>query len=67
VTLTNMGATPLRAAAVEQALAAGADPAAAAERAAEGTSPASDTQGSAEYRRHLVTILVRRALAEALS
>ena len=67
VTLTNMGATPLRAAAVEQALADGADPAAAAERAAEGTSPSSDTQGSAEYRRHLVTVLVRRALEEALS
>jgi carbon-monoxide dehydrogenase medium subunit len=66
VALTNMGATPLRAAAVEQALAGGADAGAAAESAAEGTSPASDTQGSAEYRRHLAKVLVRRALEEAL-
>jgi carbon-monoxide dehydrogenase medium subunit len=66
VALTNMGATPLRAAAVEQALAGGADPAAAAEQAPEGTSPPSDTQGSADFRRHLATVLVRRALEQAL-
>ena len=57
-----MGATPLRATAVEQALGAGADVAAAAEQAAEGTSPSSDTNGSAEYRQLLVKVLVRRAL-----
>lgn len=66
VALTNMGATPLRATAVEEALASGADPATAAERAAEGTSPPSDTNGSADYRRHLATVLTRRALEQAL-
>ena len=65
VALTNMGTTPIRARAVEEALSAGADAGAAAERAAEGTSPPSDTNGSAEYRRHLATVLVRRALEEA--
>ncbi len=65
VALTNMGPTPLRASAVEDALAAGEDGAAASERAADGTSPPSDTNGSAEYRRHLVKVLVRRALEDA--
>lgn len=68
VGLTNMGRTPLRATAVEAAL-AGADVKgieAAAAKAAEGTSPPSDTNGSAEYRKHLVTVLTRRALVEAL-
>jgi aerobic carbon-monoxide dehydrogenase medium subunit len=65
VGLTNMGSTPLRASAVEEAIASGSDVAAAAERAAEGTSPPSDTQGSAEYRKHLAAVLVRRALEEA--
>jgi carbon-monoxide dehydrogenase medium subunit len=63
VALTNMGSTPLRATGVEQALAAGADAAAAAEHADEGTNPPSDTNGSAEYRRHLAKVLTRRALA----
>ena len=67
VALTNMGPTPVRAVAVEQALAGGADTATAAEQAGEGTSPPSDTQGSADFRRHLAGVLVRRALAEALS
>jgi aerobic carbon-monoxide dehydrogenase medium subunit len=65
VALTNMGTTPIRARAVEEALSSGAGAGAAAERAAEGTSPPSDTNGSAEYRRHLATVLVRRALEEA--
>jgi aerobic carbon-monoxide dehydrogenase medium subunit len=66
VGLTNMGLTPLRAAGVEEAVAGGADPSAASARADEGTSPPSDAFGSAEYRRELVKVLVRRALEEAL-
>ncbi len=66
VALTNMGPIALRAAGVEEALSSGADPAAAAERAAEGTSPPSDHNGSREYREHLARVLTRRALEEAL-
>lgn len=66
VALVNMGPTPLRAFGVEEALAGGADAATAAERADEGTSPPSDVNGSAEYRRHLARVLVRRALERAL-
>jgi carbon-monoxide dehydrogenase medium subunit len=65
VALTSMGATPLRARAVEAALAGGASAAEAAEHAADGTSPPSDVSGSSEYRAHLARVLVRRAL-EAL-
>jgi len=67
VALTNMGETPLRAAGVEEALSGGSDPAAAAARADEGTSPPSDSFASAEYRRELAKVLVRRALEEALA
>ncbi len=67
VALTNMGATPIRASAVEQALAgAAADSvAAAAEHAAEGTSPPSDLNGKADYREHLARVLTRRAVTAA--
>jgi carbon-monoxide dehydrogenase medium subunit len=64
VALVNMGSTPLRAAAVEEALRAGAAPADAAAVAAEGTEPPSDLNASPEFRRHLATVLVRRALEE---
>ncbi len=67
VALTSMGPTPVRARGVEEALAAGAEPAAAAQRADEGTSPPSDVAASAEYRRELARVLVRRALAEILA
>ena len=67
VGLVSMGGTPLRATAVEQALADGADTAAAAEKADEGTEPASDVAGSADYRRHLARVLTRRALEQALA
>lgn len=66
VTLTNMSDTPIHAAGVEEELAGGADPATAAERAAEGTRPPSDAFASAEYRQELVKVLVRRALEEAM-
>jgi aerobic carbon-monoxide dehydrogenase medium subunit len=58
-----MGSTPLRATATEQALANGADPAQAAQYAAEGTSPAADIHADAEYRRHLARVLTERALS----
>jgi len=62
VGLAGMGPTPLRARAVEQALADGASPADAAALAAEGTEPPSDISGSAEYRSHLARVLTRQAL-----
>ena len=67
VALTNMGPTPLRATAVEEALAGGRDVTAAAQRAADGTSPITDPFGSAEYRTELAKVLTRRALEEAMA
>jgi aerobic carbon-monoxide dehydrogenase medium subunit len=67
VALTNMGETPLRARAVEAALAGGSDPAAAAGQALDGTSPPNDALASAEYRNHLAKVLTRRAIEEARS
>jgi carbon-monoxide dehydrogenase medium subunit len=64
VALMSMGPTPLRASGVEAALAGGADAATAAGNALEGTAPVDDAFASAEYRRHLATVLVRRALEE---
>jgi len=67
--LTNMGSTPLRARAVEQALVG--QPASedvvrrAAEAAADGTNPPTDLNGDADYRRHLATVLTRRAVLAA--
>jgi aerobic carbon-monoxide dehydrogenase medium subunit len=67
--LTNMGATPLRASAAEQAVAgAAADRGAlrqAAERAADGTSPPSDLNARPDYRQQLARVLTGRALAHA--
>jgi aerobic carbon-monoxide dehydrogenase medium subunit len=65
VALANMGSTPVRATAVEEALRSGASVADAAAKAAEGLDPPSDLNASVEYRRHLATVLVRRALEEA--
>lgn len=69
VGLTNMGSTPLRATAVESAL-AGADASAeaigaAAEHAAEGTSAPSDLSAKADYREHLARVLTKRAVRTA--
>jgi carbon-monoxide dehydrogenase medium subunit len=69
VALTNMGSTPIRASGVEAALVG--QPAtsdaikAAAARAAEGTNPPSDTNGDADYRRHLARVLTGRAVQAA--
>ncbi|HET6651923.1 MAG TPA: xanthine dehydrogenase family protein subunit M [Nocardioides sp.] len=69
VGLTNMGSTPLRATSVERALVGqpATDEAvrAAAASAAEGTNPPSDLNGDADYRRHLATVLTRRAVLAA--
>jgi aerobic carbon-monoxide dehydrogenase medium subunit len=69
--LTNMGATPLRATAAEDALRGGAlDDAAiagAADHAADGTDPPGDINATPDYKRHLAKVLTRRALEEAVS
>ncbi|MCX5045214.1 xanthine dehydrogenase family protein subunit M [Aldersonia sp. NBC_00410] len=69
VALTNMATVPLRARAVEEALIGQAADAnvvrAAAEHAAEGTSPMSDQNADAEYRTHLAKVLTRRAVLTA--
>ena len=62
VALVNMGSTPLRAQAVENALAQGASAADAAAQAADGTEPGADLNATPEYREHLARVLVRRAL-----
>jgi carbon-monoxide dehydrogenase medium subunit len=65
VALVNMGPVPLRATAVESALAGGASSTEAAAHAADGLDPPADLNASPEYRRHLAQVLVRRALEEA--
>jgi carbon-monoxide dehydrogenase medium subunit len=67
--LTSVGLTNLRAEAAEAAL-AGAAPGAeafaeAGRLAAEASEPATDVRGSAEYKRHVVDVFVRRGLAAA--
>jgi aerobic carbon-monoxide dehydrogenase medium subunit len=67
--LTNMGTTPVRATAVEEAV-SGAEASrdalrAAAEHADEGTNPPGDLHGAPDYRRHLAQVLTGRALAAA--
>ncbi len=69
VGLTNMGSTPVRASAVEAALAgasaeAGAV-AAAAEHAADGTNAPADLSAQSDYREHLARVLTRRAVMTA--
>ena len=67
--LTSVGLTNLRAEAAEAAL-AGATPGAetfaeAGRLAAEASEPATDVRGSADYKRHVVDVFVRRGLAAA--
>ena len=70
VGLANMGATPVRATAVEQALVGRSATAetitAAAQHAAEGTSPTADGNADAEYRQHLARVLTGRAVSAAV-
>ena len=61
-----MGPAPLRARAAEEALRTLDDVGTAAQAVAADSDPPSDPAGSAEYRRHLATVLARRALQEAI-
>jgi aerobic carbon-monoxide dehydrogenase medium subunit len=66
--LSNMGPTPLRAPAAEEALTGAGDARAvarAAESASEGTRPTRDLAASPEYRAHLARVLTRRAVLAA--
>ncbi|MGP4045881.1 FAD binding domain-containing protein [Streptomyces sp. 2A115] len=65
--LTNMGSTPLRATASEEALTgvAADGVARAAQSAAEGTRPSADPSASPQYRAHLARVLTRRAVLAA--
>ena len=69
IALVNMGSTALRATTTEQALVG--QPAtedgvrAACDLAGEGTNPPSDLNGDADYRKHLATVLTRRAVLAA--
>jgi len=65
VALVNMGGTPIRAHAVEAALADGASLHDAAALAADGTDPPGDLEASPDFRAHLARVLVRRALEAA--
>ena len=65
VALVNMSSTLVRATGVEEALAGGASIEDAAQQADAGLEPPADLNASAEYRRHLAKVLVRRALEEA--
>jgi carbon-monoxide dehydrogenase medium subunit len=71
VALTNMGATPVRATAVEQALVGSdgslASVTAAAAHAVDGANPTGDVNASADYRRHLASVLTRRAIQAAMA
>jgi aerobic carbon-monoxide dehydrogenase medium subunit len=65
--LTNMGPTPVRASATEQALvgASNGGVAQAAAHAADDTEPPADLSAQPDYRRHLATVLTRRAVQRA--
>jgi carbon-monoxide dehydrogenase medium subunit len=69
IALCGVGETPVRATAVEEAL-AGESPtddaiARAADRAARDLAPPSDPHGSADFRRHLAVVMTRRSVQRA--
>ena len=70
IALTNMKSVPVRARGVEDALVGQATNAelirAAAEHAAEGIDPLSDSNADADYRSHLAKVLTRRAVTTAI-
>jgi carbon-monoxide dehydrogenase medium subunit len=63
--LTNVGPTPVRAKAVEDALHKGAKPEEAAEHASDGLNPSGDLRASPEYKKHLARVLTKRAIEQA--
>jgi carbon-monoxide dehydrogenase medium subunit len=63
--LTNVGPTPVRAKAVEEALKKGAKAEEAAEHASDGLDPAGDLRASPEYKKHLARVLTKRAIQQA--
>ena len=63
--LTNVGPTPVRAVAVEQALGQGASPTEAAEHASDGLNPSGDIRATPEYKKHLARVLTRRAIEQS--
>ncbi|HKV87609.1 MAG TPA: xanthine dehydrogenase family protein subunit M [Candidatus Dormibacteraeota bacterium] len=63
--LTNVGPTPVRANAVEDALHKGAKPEEAAEHASDGLNPSGDLRASPEYKKHLARVLTKRAIQQA--
>ena len=65
VALVNMGSTPVLATSVASAIASGASVADAAQKASAEAEPQSDLNATSDYRKHLATVLVRRALEEA--
>jgi len=64
VALVNMASVPVRALSVTSAVLAGASAAEAASHAVDGLDPVGDLNASPEFRRHLATVLTRRALEE---
>ncbi|MEC7103843.1 MAG: xanthine dehydrogenase family protein subunit M [Actinomycetota bacterium] len=66
--LANVGGTPMRASATEQALVGASSMAeieAACAQAADGLEPFADEDADVEFRKHLVTVLTKRAVATA--
>lgn len=67
IAVGSVGLSPARLHAAERALVAGAAPEEVERLAREDCEPTEDSNGSVEYKRHLVGVLVRRTAAEALA